>query len=286
MRYRPYTAAGLSSSALTLSLAPGSSEAAAYRLVCSALESGINSFSFAAGDVGAGEALRRAVAATGRGLLILMLRLDTAGPGLEQQVRAALALTGASYLDAVMLEPGDSAAVSAEDLARLDILRASRLTHRLALKAEGRTAEACIAALDFDVLVVRYNICSGWAERNLLKMATERGMTLLGHGYYVGAEGVDVAPAPARGLARLMRRPQAKPSMAYTFLDETYGWTAHQITLGYALTEPGLASVLVEPADPAALDKLVASVERELPAGVTAQIEIARFAQLPQQSVA
>ena len=73
---------------------------------------------------------------------------------------------------------------------------------------------------------------------------------------------------------------------AYAFLDHTYSWTGQQITLAYALTEPGLASVMVQPETPALLESLSEAVERELPAGVAAQIEIARFAATARQSVA
>ena len=286
MRYRPYTSTGLSISAITLSLAPGASAVDAYRLVCTALECGVNSFSFAAGDVGAAEALRQAVVLTGRRVLILMLRLDLAGAPFERQVRSALAVSGCTYLDAVMLDLPEPELLSPAELAELDAMRQGRLTARLAMAADGVAADAYMAALDFDLLAIRYNICSGWPERNLLKQAAQRGMTILGHGYHVAGDGVPPTPAPVRGLARFMRRPPTASAEVYAFLDYTAGWSSEQITLAYALTEPGLASVMVQPTTPEALEGLAAAVERELPAGVAAQIEIARFAASARQSVA
>ncbi len=286
MRYRPYTSTGLSSSAITLSLVPGAPAADAYKLVCAALECGVNSFSFTAGDVGAAEAVRQAVALTGRRLLILMLRLDLAGAPFERQVRNALSASGATYLDAVMLDLPEPGLLSPGGWAELEAIRAARLTTRLAIATEGAAADAYLAAADFDVLAIRYSICSGWPERNLLKQAAQRGMTILGHGYHVASDGASPSPAPARGLGRFMRRPVAASAEVYAFLDQAAGWTAEQITLAYALTEPGLASVMVEPKAPNALEALAAAVERELPAGVAAQIEIARFAATSRQSVA
>ena len=286
MRYRPYTSNGLSSSAVTLSLRPGLPAPDAYKLVCTALECGINSFSFAAGDIGAAEALRQAVAIAGRRVLILMLRLELDGPPFERQVRAALSASGATYFDALLLDQPAPGLLSRGELAELEAIRDARLTTRLALAGDAPITDEYLPMIDFDVLAIRYNICSGWLERNLLKQAAQRGMTVLGYGPHIDP----AAPLPAspviRGLARLIRKPQMASAEAYAFLDQTHTWTGRQITLAYALTEPGLASVIVEPDSPAALESLSQAVERELPAGVAAQIEIARFAATARQSVA
>ncbi len=286
MRYRPYTSAGLSSSAVTLSLRPGLTTAEAYRLVCTALECGINSFSFATDDVGAAEAIRQAVVLVGRRVLILMLRLDLDGPPFERQVRTALAASGATYLDAIMLDQPALGILSRAELAELEAIRDARLTTRLALAGDAPITDEYLPQIDFDVLAIRYNICSGWPERNLLKHAAQRGMTILGYGPHIDPAEPPPASPVIRGLARLIRRPQMASAEVYAFLDQTHGWTGPQITLAYALTEPGLASVIVEPDTPGALESLSQAVERELPAGVAAQIEIARFAATARQSVA
>ncbi len=286
MRYRPYTSTGLSSSALTLALRTGQSTADAYQLVCTALECGINSFSFTAGELGAAEALRQAVSVVGRRVLIVMLRLDLDGPPFERQVRTALAASGVTYLDALMLDQPAPGVLTHSELAELEAIRHARLTTRLALAGDAVTTDAYLPKIDFDVLAIRYNICSGWPERNLLKHAAERGMTILGYGPHIDPAEPQAAAPVIRGLARLIRRPQMASPEVYAFLDQTRGWSGPQITLGYALTEPGLASVMVEPETPQALESLSEAVERELPAGVAAQIEIARFAATARQSVA
>ena len=271
---------------MTLSLQPGMAAPDAYAMVCAGLECGINSFSFAAGEVGAAEALRQAVVLVGRRVLILMLRLDIDGAPFERQVRTALAASGATYLDTVMLDRPGPGVLSRSELGELEALRHARLTTRLALAGDSLTTDAYLGQIDFDVLAIRYNICSGWPERNLLKHAAERGMTILGYGPHIDPAEPAAASPVTRGLARLIRRPQMASPEAYAFLDQTHGWTGRQITLAYALTEPGLASVIVEPEDAALLESLSQAVERELPAGVAAQIEIARFAATARQSVA
>ncbi len=286
MRYRPYTNTGLSSSAITLSLREGQSAPEAYKLVCTALECGVNSFSFAAGDIGAAEAVRQAVAVVGRRVLILMLRLDLDGPPFERQVRTALAASGATYLDALMLDQPAPGVLTRAELGDLEAIREARLTTRLALAGDAPITDEYLPQIDFDVLAIRYNICSGWPERNLLKHAAERGMTVLGYGPHVDPAEPPPASPVVRGLARLIRRPQMASPEVYAFLDQTRTWTGQQITLAYALTEPGLASIIVEPDTPQMLESLSEAVERELPAGVAAQIEIARFAATARQSVA
>ena len=286
MRYRPFTSEGLSSSAVGLSLAPGPGEAEVFRLVCAALEAGVNTFSFAAGDTPAMEALRRGVASVGRRVVILMLRLEVGAAPFEQQVRSALHATGAGHLDAVLLDRPTLDAVPHQALAKLDAIRSEGVAKRVGRATEGGASEAYVGAFAYDILGLRYNVTSGWAERNMLKAAAQRGMTVIGYGSHIDrAEAA--APPIVRGLARLMRRGEVKAQAeAYQFLYETPEWSAEQITLAYALTEPGLASVLVEAKDAKALDALTSVVERELPAGVAAQIEMARFAAGAARSVA
>jgi aryl-alcohol dehydrogenase-like predicted oxidoreductase len=287
VRYRPFTASGQSISAISLSIGQGRNAAENYQLICSALECGVNAFSFAASDEGAAEALRQAVAVVGRRVLILVLRLDIQGPPLDRQVRGALDITGATYLDAAMLDHPAPGSLSASDFTDLDSLRASRRVVRLGLAVEAAEAGEYLDRLDFDILAMRYNVCSGWPERNLLKNAAGRGMTVLGYGYQVEPEDAGAEPPDLKGLARLLRR-AAKPPMpkAYDFLKQTPGWSSGQITLAYALTEPALASVLIEDVDAREIEALSHAVETELPAGVAAQIEIARFAAGARSSVA
>ncbi len=287
MRYRPFTSNGLSSSAITLSLREGQSADHCDSLVCAALECGVNSFSFAAGDEGAAQALRRAVAIAGRRVLILMLRVDPQGPAFQHQARAAVAASGATVLDAAILDQPEPGLLKGVRRGELDSLRADRLSTRLGFAAEGAAAEQLVAGFDFDVMATRYSVASGWPERNLLKMAAKRGMTVLGYGHHVSGTPSRAAPI-VRGLSRLLRRPEAAalPEDVYGFLNHTPDWAGEQLTLAYALTEPGLASILVEADDPAMLEGLAQAVERELPAGAAAQIEIARFSTVARRGAA
>lgn len=284
MRYRPFGSDGRSSSAVSLVVAPGATTRQAFELMCGALECGVNTISVAAGDEPAAEALRRAVGSVGRGVLILLLRLELEGVSFERQARAAIRASGVGFFDAAVIDRPPPGVLSPGVLADLDALRAGRMAARLGLAGEAEAVGAHLDAFDFDIVAVRYNVASGWAERNVLKMAAQRGLTVLGYGYHIDEEG-SAAEAP-RGLARLFRREGAARPAAYRFLQETPDWSARQITLAFALTEPGLASVLVEAVTPAELEALSWVVERELPVGVAAQIEMARFAASTRREVA
>jgi len=63
----------------------------------------------------------------------------------------------------------------------------------------------------------------------------------------------------------------------YRFLRLTTGWSPEQLCLGYAFTEPALATVQVRVADREHLTTLAEVAERDLPAAISAQIEMARF---------
>ena len=70
----------------------------------------------------------------------------------------------------------------------------------------------------------------------------------------------------------------------YTFLHTTADWTAEEICLAYALTEPTLASVQIEPDNIIHMQALADVAERELPPGLPAQIEMSRFSAFGQDA--
>jgi hypothetical protein len=63
----------------------------------------------------------------------------------------------------------------------------------------------------------------------------------------------------------------------YAFLENTSNWKSEELCLAYALTEPCLASVQIVADRADRLESLAAITERDLPPGVGAQIEMARF---------
>jgi hypothetical protein len=109
-----------------------------------------------------------------------------------------------------------------------------------------------------------------------MKRAVQAEMVIIGtDSHPFGRRGSDQPSGPL-GLGRLLG---GRPKMddTYAFLGDTPGWTAEEACLAFALTEPALATVQCRTTDPAMLARLAMAVERDLPNGLSAQIEMARF---------
>jgi len=64
----------------------------------------------------------------------------------------------------------------------------------------------------------------------------------------------------------------------FAFLHRTSNWSAEAICLAYALTDPSVSSVLIEASDIERLNTLSLVPDRDMPPGLSAQIEMARVA--------
>ena len=280
MRYRPFGRTGQAISAVSLALGDEpEGESARVRLVYAALEAGVNAFELRTTDPAAARALGKALEAVERRLVLVTLRLDAGDltpDGLFQAMEAVLLSGRLGLLDAVILnDPGPNAA------RLLSTIEAARDARRLRLAgASGRGEAEALAGGGFTILSASYNLRSGWAERNRIKRVVEEGHMVIGFGHHPSASShADEAPPPRGLLGRLRRAPAAlERTDAYAFLRQTPGWTADQICLCYALLEPALASVAVEATTAEEIAALAEVAERELPTGLPAQIEMARFA--------
>jgi hypothetical protein len=63
---------------------------------------------------------------------------------------------------------------------------------------------------------------------------------------------------------------------SFAFLHQTPNWNAESICLAFTLTDPAVASVMVDAINPERMEALAAVPERDLPPGLSAQIEMAR----------
>ena len=284
MRYRPFTRSGLSISAITLVLDDAPITGAdRLRLVYAAMEAGVNGFELATLNPDVALALGQAVSQVGRDVVILTLRLRPGDEGvlaaqdLAAEVNQTLDRVGINRWDAVVVDDLQAGSPPPAALSALYDMRRDGRARMIGVAGVDEAVDAAIADGEFDLLTTRFDMRAGWKERNRLKAATQRGMTVV-------AEGFDDAPAvegePVAGLQRLtrwLRRPDRRAADAYDFLHQTSNWTAHEIGLAFALTEPTLASVRVKVRSVERLDRLAKAVERELPNGVAAQIEMARL---------
>jgi aryl-alcohol dehydrogenase-like predicted oxidoreductase len=288
MRYRPFNMTGLSVSAITLLLDDDANWRAGecVKLVNAALETGVNSFELAGLNPEIAQAVASAIKAVGRRVLVLSLRLDggrsgdRAGftpEGLRSQIANALLHTGAQYFDAVILDDPADGEVSPDAIKVLEAAKSARQIRQIGLSGASATTDKYMAGGRFDLLATGFGVKSGWIERNRIKAAQDLGMTVTGYGFEVDAAPERAASLRPKGLKGLFFKPDPTVVHAYDFMRKAKGWTADEMGLAFALTEPALATVLVEARSVKHLQGLAAAVERELPSGVGAQIEIARL---------
>lgn len=287
MRYRALGRTGGTISAISLRLSPGlerrrSRDWAA--LLRAGLEAGISGFHLDDADAELAEALAKVFTGVDRGLVFVSLRIGEppavrpgrpglCAEGLDRQVRQVLDRSGLGYLDAIAIEPTAPAEPQGAALAAALALKAEGLVRRLGLQGEAETAEAALAPGVFGFLATPYNLASGWRERRLVREAAAAGVAVFA-----------TTPLPSwlRSRDEADRpRPRRRNPLAgagtYAFLRRTAGWTDEEIGVAFALSEPALASVLVEASSAERLERLAAAAERDLPPGLGAQIEMARF---------
>lgn len=301
MRYRALGRNGQTLSGVTLAIDDHTPPAARQALIYAALEAGVNSFDVGGTDIAMFDDVGPALASVDRHLLFVAVRLGVGRDRSGQIVRdfsperlirvleAATARSGLKYLDLALLDDPAGPELPLSSLAALKAAREEERTRKLGVAGQGEAMDAYIASKAFDVLVTPYSLTSGWQDRNRLKAAALADMSVLGYGYYPDEVQRKPAQASATGgfLSRLLgggkvAEKPARSSDGYAFLDRVQGWTAREVCLGYALTEPGLASVLIYPHSVEALDALAAVTDRDLPSNLPAQIEMARFRSDPK----
>jgi aryl-alcohol dehydrogenase-like predicted oxidoreductase len=295
MRYRPFGAAGKAVSAVSLLLREGpsmTSVEAWRRLVFTAMENGVNSFELGGGSdiltIGVGEAL----AAVERRLIFLAYRMraNPLGPISAQDVaaavRAVLQNTRAGYLDLLMMDEGAVETLTPQARTYLTDLKASGVCLQIGLAGDGPAIEGGIADDLFEVLATPFSLRSDWQVRRRIRDASAANMTLIGCDPFAAnpRTGAESSRNPRLSLLAL-RQPRASAAPdTYAFLNETPGWTHDELCLGYALTEPAFASIQLELWRGDVVERMAAVADRDLPTGVAAQIEMARFSQTEAQS--
>lgn len=271
MRYRPYGKAGQVVSAVSL-LLDGSNRHSAREwrnLITSAMDLGINGFEIAGDAPALIEAAGEALADVERELLFIAWRPNALAAEPSDTVQAFLARTRLGYLDLLNF---DAAPPANEALARM---KQGRLVRSYGLTSDDDDTDQLIARGAFDALTTCYSPISGWRERNRLKKAAEQGMAVIARNIWPEV----MQPKPVLFKKPILGR--RKNPLAgiggYQFLDNTHGWTAEEICLAYVLTEPAVTTVRFQIDKIDRLQRLAEAPSRDLPTGVAAQIEMARF---------
>jgi len=290
MRYRPFGISGKAVSAISLLLKETAAlpDALAWRtFIFSAMESGVNCFELMAGSEAMCAGLQAALSAVERRLLFISWRIH-GEPGrpmtqeiISRSIRQGLQRTGASYFDLLMLDEVAFHALTPEAHQFLDDLRSGGLALQIGVAGGGDVIDAAIVDPTFEVATTPFNLTSGWDTRRRMKDASAANMALVACDVFPQAL---IKPQAAKSgethKAGLFRRRQAEPlagAGSYAFLHETPGWSASEICLAYALTDPAFAAIQVEATRTEVVERMSAVADRDLPTGVAAQIEMARF---------
>lgn len=296
MRFRPLGGSGMAVSAVSLKLvdAPSRNTPQAWvPLIYSAFENGINTFEVVGRQPAMVEGFGQAIQAVDRRLVFIALRLGLAvspagailrnftADSLLLQLESFLSRTHLDYVDAVILDDPQVEELSPKALEGLKAMREAGRARMLGVAGSDAAIDAYISTRAFDLLCTPFSLVSGWKERLRLKAAMERDMAVIGYDFYPEQFHGGAAPAQKRGLLGGGQNPLAGAG-TYAFLDRTPKWTAEELCLAYALTEPTLATVQLVVDRPERVEVLAQVPERDLPAGVAAQIEMARFS--PAQS--
>ena len=272
MRYRPFGAryaTAVSVVSLQLQDRAWMSARDWRQLLELAMAEGINSFEIAGTGAALLDGLAQALAAVERRLVFLSWQ----APGqddLEKATSKTLERLGLGHLDMLVLP---NAAYVTEAL----VLKQQRMVRQLAVAAVDSEADAAIATAGIDALVTPFNLASSAAVRHRLKQASSRDMAVIGCNVCPdGLEAVSVGGRLKRGLLN-WSQPRAPMRNQYQFLKDVQDWTAEEICLAYALFEPSITSVRIEADSGERIRRLAAVPDRDLPTGIAAQIEMARF---------
>ena len=271
MRYRPFGATyGMAVSAVSLLLDDASRKSARdwRELIEAAMVAGINAFELAGHSDALLDGLSEAMAGVERRLLFLAWRAPAIG-SLDHTTGMILRRLGTDYADLVVVE----------DLGQIEFARTlkhSRAARQIGVAGSGETMDLALDRPGVDCLITPYSLTSGWKERHRLKVASERNIAVIAR---------DVCPAELTGADKpglipkgwFKKKPKISTRSAYHFLEDTPGWTGEEICLAFALFEPAVTSVQMEADSVERVNKLASVPERDLPTGVAAQIEMARF---------
>ena len=300
MRYRPYGPSGAAISNLTLSLgidAVSSGPEAAADLIYCALEAGINSYRLETADPVLAEVVGHALANIDRKLLNVSLALgrgngrrggdrDFSAEGMTHAIDRALHVSGLGWIDMALLEEPAEHELPQTSLNALKALRATERLRYLGVSGDGEVMDAYVSTGAFDVLATPYHVNSSWQVRSRIRAAREQDMAIFAYDYF--PEALDTARKaagvhrPKKGLfgfgsggGRSRNDPLAGVG-TFAFLHQTPHWDAESICLAHVMTDTSVSSVLIHARDAERLNSLASVPERNMPPGLTAQIEMAR----------
>jgi aryl-alcohol dehydrogenase-like predicted oxidoreductase len=240
-------------------------------MVLAAMDHGVNCFEIAGAAPPLIEGFTEAVEGIERELLFVAWRPHDFPSDPAHMVESFLTRTGLDYLDLLEFH---GVFPDADAITRL---RQARMLRGLGLATDDEDTDLLVARGAFRALRTVYSPVSGWKERNRLKAAAGKDMAVIACNAWPESMQPKGDLAPRRSWFRPRGHPLRDLVGGYRFLYGTPGWTPEEICIAYVLTEPAVTTVQVEVDRLDRLARLVDVPDRDLPTGVAAQIEMARF---------
>ncbi|MNS24788.1 hypothetical protein D3C72_566630 [compost metagenome] len=184
---------------------------------------------------------------------------------------------------AVLDEPADDELPQAS-LTALKALRKAGHVKLLGVSGDSPVMDVYVSTGAFDVLYTPFHVNVEWRIRSRMRAARERDMAIFTYDYYPESLSTERKAAGAgtprkKGLFGFGAKPVEQGlanAGSFAFLHQTPNWTAESICLAFILTDPAIASVMVDAINPERMEALALVPERDLPPGLSAQIEMAR----------
>jgi hypothetical protein len=287
VQYRPFPSLDMAISALTLSLMDPRERWRADEvrdLIHAAFENGVNSVEMVSPNPAMLVGVAEGIAIVDRPLICVGLRLqphETANfqpQGVVNQVRAAIVQTGLKYLDVVTIH-SPMAPIPKPSLEILWKLKKAGHVRALGITADTHSVDRYVETALFQSLVTPFNLFVDSTIRNRIRHAFEKDIAVLASDPY-SADIMRTTASSNNNKGGLFKRKVEvwQPRGPFDFLHDTPGWTAEELCVGHNLTEPCIASIVIQAERRDMIDRLSNCIDRHLPQGVGAQVEMARFA--------
>lgn len=294
MLYRPHGRSGMALSTVGVCLCPNvcrKEKGLLAKLLTAAIEQGVNAYFFKSLDLMVLREAAEILSVVDRKLLYIgALAHDTSAglagfsyelEPLKARLKWAIKDSGLEYFDMIAFDHPNDNLISEESMIFMQDLRRARMVRAIGAIAESEAILELAATGDYQSLITSFNIDTNWDKRRYVDFALSRGMTVFGLNYFPEAvmRAKDLLPDDAKRGFFGFKKPVNPLAGAgtYAFLHQTPEWTAEELCLGFALAQPVLSCVWIEPENIDHLNALTEVPEKHLPPSVPAQIEMARF---------
>lgn len=293
MRYRSFGDGGQSISALLVSVDSHEDETLQDGFLADCLDVGVNAFEARLDDLHAIQALGRGLASVERSMVVVGLRAvtppahrrrDLSREMVVRLLQDALRNTGLRWIDYLIIDDPEPDELDHAFFMTIEAARQAKRLRYVGVGGDGQTINDLIDTGHIQLYAAPYSLTSNQSVRKRLRQGESSNLMILGYDYYPQSvrQAQEAPAATGSGILSFLgfggsARAREASGGPYDFLNHVRNWSPEQICLAYALNEPAISAVRIGALDVQTIKGLVEAVERELPNGLAAQIELARM---------